>query len=372
MRTDPERNDIGELEKRHQIESFVKGRFNVEDMMTRDDGYVEYKISESSSLKQNFADLVRELRQYSHTATLRRVGEDVLLYTGRSPAHRPFNRRIPLVLFLATLTTVTIDGVFRVTALPQGGSIPLIFFYTMGLMGILGVHELGHKIASSHHGIKSSYPYFIPGLPGFLPTFGAVIKSGEPPANRDSLFDLGISGPIAGLAVTLLVAVGGAFTSVSLSSQEISRRIGEGSVRELVQTDIFTNYILGLIAPQAEGMGLLLSPLSFAASLGFLVTFLNLLPAWQLDGGHIARAAVSSRVHRALTWATIIVMILLGFALMALLVLFMSFRAPAMQPLDDVSPLSRKRRIAFVLTLVLAAGLYYFTIMNNPFFFPSV
>lgn len=371
MGTDPTRDDIRVFENRQQIESVVRGRFNVKDMMIREDGYVEYKIGDNSSLKESFAYLVRELRQYSQTAMLRRVGEDIILYTGKSPKSKPFNRRIPLALFLATLTTVTVDGFFRVSALPQGGSVSLIFLYTIGLMGILGVHELGHKIASSRHGIRSSYPYFIPGLPGFLPTFGAVIKSGEPPANRDSLFDLGISGPIAGLAVTFLVAIGGALTSVSLSSQEMSRRIGDGTVRELLQTDIFTNYLLGLTVPQGEGMGILLSPLSFAASLGFLVTFLNLLPAWQLDGGHVARAAVSSEVHRALTWATIIVMILLGFGLMALLVLFMSFRAPAMQPLDDVSRLSRGRRVAFVFVLVLAAGLYYFTIMNNPFFFPS-
>ncbi len=33
-----------------------------------------------------------------------------------------------------------------------------------------------------------------------------------------------------------------------------------------------------------------MSPIMFAAWLGFLITFLNLLPAWQLDGGHMARS----------------------------------------------------------------------------------
>ncbi|HXQ91813.1 MAG TPA: site-2 protease family protein, partial [Nitrososphaerales archaeon] len=110
--------------------------------------------------------------------------------------------------------------------------------------------------------------------------------------------------------------------------------------------------------------------LYFAYSLGFFVTFINLLPAWQLDGGHIANSAVSPKVHRILTFASVILMFAAGLFLMALLILFMSGRTPSLRPLDDVSPLSRNRKVLFILTWVLAASIGAFVIYNNPIFSP--
>src|SRR5437899_12597712 len=98
-------------------------------------------------------------------------------------------------------------------------------------MGILGIHELGHIIASKKHRLRVSWPYFIPGIPviGFVPTFGALIMSRGLIVNRNVLFDVGISGPIAGLVVAVIVSTYGAYLSPlmpSSMSQELSSKSG--------------------------------------------------------------------------------------------------------------------------------------------------
>ena len=107
--------------------------------------------------------------------------------------------------------------------------------------------------------------------------------------------------------------------------------------------------------------------LYFGYSIGFLLTFVNLLPAWQLDGGHVANSYVSPKIHRYLTWISAGIMVLTGFLLMAFLVIFLAGKAPSLRPLDDVSPLSSKRKAFFWLTMVLAAVLYVFTIYGGVF-----
>jgi len=81
---------------------------------------------------------------------------------------------------------------------------------------------------------------------------------------------------------------------------------------------------------------------------------LNLLPAWQLDGGHMARTLLGSKMHRYATYGSMAILVLLDYWLMAILILVMSSRSPSASPLDDVSPLSRNRKFAYIGIIVLA------------------
>jgi len=101
-------------------------------------------------------------------------------------------------------------------------------------------------------------------------------------------------------------------------------------------------------------MEIIMSPVLYAAWLGFLITFLNLLPAWQLDGGHIARATLGRKWHKITTYAGIGTLAILGYWIMALFVLSFSMRSPDVRPLDDISPLSNKRKKLFGLVIGLA------------------
>jgi membrane-associated protease RseP (regulator of RpoE activity) len=90
---------------------------------------------------------------------------------------------------------------------------------------------------------------------------------------------------------------------------------------------------------------------AFAGWVGLLITGLQLLPAANLDGGHVARAMVSERFRMILTGGSIIFLIIQGAYPMALLLLFMSMtKHPG--ALDDVSKVSNSRK---GLTIVLVA-----------------
>ncbi|MDE1867474.1 MAG: site-2 protease family protein [Thaumarchaeota archaeon] len=266
---------------------------------------------------------------------------------------------VPRILFVGTITTVMIDGYYRAVATNSIAKIgdPLItaILYTISLMGILGIHELGHIIASKKHKLKVSWPYFIPGIPivGFIPTFGALIMSRGLITNRNILFDVGISGPIAGLIVAILVSTYGAYLSplIPISvAQELSAKQG----LEEVHSSILMDVTIMLAGKHVSGEELVMSPVLLAAWFGFLITFLNLLPAWQLDGGHVARATFGIKWHRILTYASIGILFVTGYFIMAFFVLMLSMRSQDVRPLDDISPLSPKRKNMFALVMGLA------------------
>jgi membrane-associated protease RseP (regulator of RpoE activity) len=334
---------------------------------------VRFLIAESD-VYATFPKLLGELAKLGMIATAKRtkyvsrlmptlssatssVDNAVIVTVSKAHPPRKKNRfllSLPALLFFATIAVVFIDGLYRsqgefATAFIQN---PLLLaaVYTMSLLGILGVHEMGHMIAAKHHGIKASWPYFIPGVPGFfVPTFGAMIQIRSSMTNRNVLFDVGIAGPIAGLLVTIIVSIYGSHISVLIPDGQV-----EGGM-ELHSSILMmaTLELTGNGAANGDAV-LVMSPVLFAAWVGFLITFLNLLPAWQLDGGHIARSALGVKAHRILTYVSIGLLMILGYYMMAILVMFFASRAPESTPLDDVSPLSKKRRMLFWVAIGLA------------------
>ena len=285
-------------------------------------------------------------------------GRTFLLITRFEP---PKFRRswIPRVLFVATIVAVMIDGYYKAissNSIVKGGDpLYIAVLYTVSLLGILGIHELGHMIASKIHKLKISWPYFIPGIPiiSFIPTFGALIMSRGLIINRNVLFDIGISGPIAGLIVAIIVSTYGAEISPLIPSSQAHELLGKSGLMDL-QSSILMDATIVLAGKHVPNQELIMSPVLLAAWFGFLITFLNLLPAWQLDGGHIARASFGVKWHKILTYASIGILALTGYYIMALFVLMFSMRSKDVKPLDDISPLSKKRKRMFFFVIVLA------------------
>ncbi|MGI0018713.1 MAG: site-2 protease family protein [Nitrosotalea sp.] len=273
----------------------------------------------------------------------------------------PKSRRswIPRALFAATVMVVMIDGYYRAISTNSivKGDDPfyIAVLYTVSLIGILGIHELGHMIASKKHNLKISWPYFIPGIPvlGFVPTFGALIMSRGLIVNRNILFDVGISGPIAGLVVAIIVSTYGAYISPTIPSSQAHELLEKSGLMEM-HSSIIMDTTIALVGKHVPNHEIVMSPVLLAAWFGFLITFLNLLPAWQLDGGHIARATFGVKWHKILTYASIGVLAATGYYIMALFVLMFSMRSLDVKPLDDISPLSKKRKRMFALVIALA------------------
>lgn len=358
----------------------VSSFYKIEDMQKHPrENAVRFLISETY-IRDTFPKLLKELAKVDLIATAKRakyesrlmptlssstlsVENGIVVTVSKMGPVRPrkkFLVYLPAILFAVTLTVVFVDGMFRAESEFARAFIsnPLMIavVYTMSLMGILGVHEMGHMIANRWHGIKTSWPHFIPFIPGFfIPTLGALIVSRANMTNRNVLFDVGISGPIAGLIVTIIVSVYGSYTSVLIPAELAEEQLEGIQLMELNSSILMTatHYLTGK-GEASDDAVLVMSPVLFAAWVGFFVTFLNLMPAAQLDGGHIVRSTLGVRWHRILTYSSIGALAGLGYILMAFLVLLIASRAPESTPLDDVSPLSNKRKALFWVAMALA------------------
>jgi membrane-associated protease RseP (regulator of RpoE activity) len=180
-----------------------------------------------------------------------------------------------------------------------------------------------------------------------------------PPANRDQLFDLGFSGPAVGFITTIVVAIISVLTAPLVPEVQVASLVSQGllSVQAWPNTPLLMILLSYLdIRSVPLGQTLVLTQVAFAAEIGALITFLNIIPAWQLDGGHIMRAALGPQGHRIATGIGLVGLALAGYWPFALLILVMMFTRGGLagvEPLDDVSPLSKSRRILFVVAIAI-------------------
>jgi len=351
-----------EENSQEEVISIVNSMFEVNDF-TKTEFSLEFQI-EDIEFKSKFEELARRLENMSFICRLQESDGakyvSIQKFAPRKQRKWLSTAWTPRILFAIVISFVMIDGYYRTSGTNSiveiGDPLEMAGIYTLSLLGILGVHELGHIIAARAHGLKTTWPYFIPGLPVIgIPTFGAFIQSKGLTINREILFDVAIAGPIAGLVITIIVSMYGAYTAPILDQEFAEVLFEESKLIEWNQGEsLLMSASLAMFGKGGTGYEVIMTPVLFAAWIGFLITFLNLLPAWQLDGGHMARTLVGPKIHRYATFGSIGVLILLDYFLMAILILVMSYRNPSATPLDDVSPLSRNRKLAYIIIIVLA------------------
>jgi hypothetical protein len=331
-----------------QITTLVSGEFQIEEALL-EHNIPTYYLKQPQETKQAFLRLLKKLEAINYIAILRKQDSRIFLKIIPKPATKPSNILINWLLFFATIGTTFITGYL----LSVGLTDPIIggATYAIAIMAVSGVHEMGHKLTADKEGIEATPPYFIPGPPAMLGgfgTFGAVIFQKSLPANKDALFDIGSSGPIFGFIIaTIVTAVG--------MTMAIPAALTEGTYLPTPLLSILIYELLfnfGMIPPTPpEPQRLFMHPVEFAGWVGMVVTMLNLLPAAMLDGGHIARSLAGEKTRSVLMVVSILLLIISGFWLMAVFVLFMAMqRHPG--PLDDVSSLSTSRKL---LTILLVA-----------------
>lgn len=208
------------------------------------------------------------------------------------PVVRRFDWRVNVALFLATVASVFYAGQFWTNQPNANAWQQLLSGWTFAvpLLLILLAHEFGHYIAARLHKVPASLPYFLP-LPAMLSPFGtlgAVIIMPDRIKTRRALLDIGAAGPLAGM----LVAVPAMLYGLSLSAVQVK---SEGAYIQEGQSLLywFLKYVVHGAIP--AGHDVFLHPTALAAWVGLLVTFLNLLPVGQLDGGHVAYALLGER-----------------------------------------------------------------------------
>lgn len=371
--------------------SIVSRTFRVEEMTTGDPkrGYfLRYKGELLTDSAVAYDQLAGALEPHNVTPLFRLDNgrQTVLLVQGT--LHPTLGKVwVNILLFVLTVFSVLLAGSIYGGAggetLPTTvmGQLAAVFKniwtgwpFAVSLLAILSAHEFGHYFAGKAHGAAVTLPYFIPFPLTLLGTMGAFIQLKSLPKNKRSLFDLAIAGPLAGLVVAIPVLIYGLATSrVGPASVGQGGFIEGNSIAYMLSKFI----VFGKLLPAPAGLTglpLLLHWISFfftgrplpiggvdvyinqvawAGWAGLLVTFLNLIPAGQFDGGHVLYSVFGRRVNIAVPFILVIT-ILLGFLwsgwwLWAFLI-FLLGRSHA-EPLDQITKLDPPRIALAVLML---------------------
>jgi hypothetical protein len=208
--------------------------------------------------------------------------------------------------------------------------------YSIPVLLILVAHEMGHYVACQLWQVEASLPFFLPS-PTLLGTLGAFIRIPSPIYSRRGLFDIGVFGPIAGFVVLLPFLAAGVWMSSVVPGVNASGTLVFGTPLLLRMFEWFR-------FPGVATQNISLHPVAMAAWAGLLATALNLLPAGQLDGGHIVYALGGEFAHKVVSRTVIVVLAVLGFFCPAwwvwAVLLFFFRRHPLIY---DQAPLGSKR-----------------------------
>ena len=301
--------------------------------------------------------------QYKHTDEPTRPGSLILAELVPEPAaNRPPSPpsqpqrpkiALPLGLFILTcLSTFMVGG--RAAGLIS--EFPLVidldkflwggFCYAVPLMTILICHEAGHFLQALRYRVTASYPYFIPMPFSPIGTMGAVIAMSSNMRDRRALFDIGISGPLAGLVPTIIFCVLGLHWSEVLP-------LPLGPREYLGEPLLFKFIIRHVIGELPPGHDVFLHPTAFAGWVGLLITSLNLFPIGQLDGGHIFYALLLKKSYRVAPWilkfgalAALYITVAYANPIWILMIVLLFIMGPKHSPTaNDNVPLGRARII---------------------------
>lgn len=302
----------------------------------------------------------------------RERGQDVVVaVSGLTGKVRTGNPLVNVLLLLATIVTTLAAGASMrgedLFAALASGHVPLITEialigapFSVTLLAILGVHELGHYVAARWHGVAASLPYFIPLPFAGLGTLGAFIAIKSPMKDRRVLFDIGLAGPLAGFVVALPLLVVGLMLSPQVPD------LSGGLTLRALGSSILVNGVVDWLRQIPPDRTLALHPIYFAAWLGLLLTSVNLLPVGQLDGGHVVYALLGRWAHglAVLTFLGLIVagvLVSTMWYIWAFFVLLGGLRHP-----PTMNDLTRLTPLRWFLGLV-ALLLFALTIVPAPF-----
>jgi len=261
--------------------------------------------------------------------TIRPTGDEVVTAQPRA------NWQLPVFLFVATWVStfwVAWIDTFRWDHAA---------IYSLCLMTILVSHEAGHFLQARRYRVRASLPYFIPFPLGPIGTLGAVIGMSSHVHHRRALFDIGISGPLAGLIPTLIFCIAG------LQWSYVDKIIpGYPRFGEPILLKWLFRWQFGEIPP---GYDVYLHPMAWAGWVGLFITSLNLIPIGQLDGGHILYALMgrdARRIASGLLLAAVALVVVTAYWWWLPMLLLLFLLGPKHPPTaDDRIPLDTGRRV---------------------------
>lgn len=209
-------------------------------------------------------------------------------------------------LFVLTFVSTTYAGVFYATGDANWLRIILVILsrpsvlllglpFSFTFMAILLAHEMGHFLACRYYGIRCTPPFFIPLPISLVGTLGAFIRIKSPFQNRKALFDVGVAGPLAGFVFVL------PSLAIGIAASELVPRGNLQGALSFGEPLLFRTLGRIIVGYSPATQDMIAHPIAIAAWFGLLVTALNLLPIWQLDGGHITYAIFGRKRQRRIS-----------------------------------------------------------------------
>ncbi|WP_088893515.1 site-2 protease family protein [Leptolyngbya ohadii] len=222
-----------------------------------------------------------------------------------------------------------------------------------GILLVLAVTEIAHRIAAAKANLRLSPPYLIPTWQ--IGSFGSFFRFESVLPDRSRLFDVAFVGSAAGGVVALGMLIVGLLLSRPDSLFQLPSGFFEGSI--LVGT--LARVVLGDALQQSL---VAIHPLVLVGWIGLVITAINLMPAGQLNGGRIVQAIYGRKVAGRTTFATLIV---LGLASLvnplalywAVLILFLQrdLERPALNELTE--PDDARAALGLLVLFLMAATL---------------
>ena len=346
----------------------VGQRFPFYDMKTNINTVVFFIRFDEKSLEEKFNSLRKALSEKDYIPMLRYDKGEHIIYIIQKSKRKEKPIWINIALLFATIITTVLTGSILYAGFFDMWSMPDItevfavenllngtMLFAFPLMSILFVHEMGHYYISKKHGITTSLPFFLPIppiVPGFnIGTFGALISSRDPMPDKKALFDVGISGPIAGFCIAIPVIIIGLFSSNLIYLTDISSGqvfFGDSLLTASLSSIIFNVPFISIINKSVE---IDFNLTFFAGWVGLLITSINLLPAGQLDGGHIFRAVFGEK-QKYIGWIVVFLMVFTGWFLFAMIIVFMLGTSHP-PPLNDDTKLDTQRKLLFPIALII-------------------
>ena len=350
-----------------ELEALVRSKFTVKESFSLPEGELEFQIAYDDGTKAKFADLEAKSRLLGYRPELSGTKDECILQLRKEEPVQLKGSRVPVLFALFTTVSLVVFALIERLGFEQEApALPGYFvFFTFigGIAAFLGVHELAQRVVGRRRRAGHAGSYAVPGiplLPPFLPSLGFVTSQKGPALNRDALFDTVIAGPLAMLVLAVLMSAVGDLTSVS--SPVLYQWVHNSNstyVTNPSAIEASLSAALGPILPKVAAGALLASPMADAASVGFILVFVCLLPMAIFDGGYLMTAAWGGRAARGATYVSVLFLLMVDvdFAIywaVAIVGLLLAGRPAKLKLLDGVSPLSSPRRWVFLGTLVLA------------------
>jgi membrane-associated protease RseP (regulator of RpoE activity) len=346
------------------VDRIVANKFDVRGSFALPEGESEYQVAYDDGSKQKFVELEAELSGMGLRPEMTGTKDDCVLTVRKSGATVAPASRIPVLMALFTLASLVVFSLLQrlvyAQLIPSFPGYFVFFGFGVTVAVLMGAHELGQRYAASKRksGHANSYLLpWVPFLPPFIASLGFIANQREPALNRDNLFDTVIAGPVAVLGLALILYFAGQLTGVqstiAFKASQVAVSINSNAIQVAIDA------ILSPILPKVAAGHLWLSPVSDAATVGFILAFIGLLPMASFDGGFLSNLAWGPRVARAATYLSVLTLLALDMGTatywaIAIVALLLAGRPFRLKLLDEVSGLSPSRRWIYLVALAAA------------------